>query len=88
MSATTTTMDAPEKTRSVLYYRHRLPVRIMHWTNVLCLTVLFMSGLNIFNAHPALNWGRSSYDGTPPVLEIGAKMAGTRIVDDAIARQS
>ena len=31
-----------------------------------------MSGLNIFNAHPTLNWGKSSYDGTPPVLEIGA----------------
>lgn len=41
-------------------YRHRLPVRIMHWTNVLCLAVLFMSGLQIFNAHPALYWGRAS----------------------------
>src|SRR6476469_4596131 len=61
-------------------YRHRLPVRIMHWINVVCLTVLFMSGLNIFNAHPALNWGKSSYDGSPPLLEIGAKMAGTKIV--------
>jgi len=29
---------------SQLYYRHALPVRIMHWTNVLCLSVLFMSG--------------------------------------------
>ena len=35
-------------------YRHRLPVRVMHWINVVCLTVLLMSGLNIFNAHPAL----------------------------------
>jgi thiosulfate reductase cytochrome b subunit len=41
-------------------YRHRLPVRIMHWTNVVCLTVLFMSGLQIFNAHPALYWGMAS----------------------------
>ena len=41
-------------------YRHRLPVRIMHWANVLCLTVLFMSGLQIFNAHPALYWGKAS----------------------------
>src|SRR6185295_20111215 len=68
--------DAP----SMLYYRHRLPVRVMHWINVVCLTVLFMSGLNIFNAHPALNWGRSSYDGSPPLLEIGAKMSGTKII--------
>ena len=63
-----------------LYYRHRLPVRIMHWINVVCLTVLFMSGLNIFNAHPALNWGKSSYNGVEPLLEIGAKMSGERII--------
>lgn len=65
---------------SELYYRHALPVRVMHWINVLCLAVLFMSGLNIFNAHPALNWGKSSYTGTPPFLEIGARMAGDRII--------
>ena len=39
-------------------YRHRLPVRIMHWTNVVCLFILLMSGLQIFNAHPALYWGQ------------------------------
>ena len=42
----------------------------MHWTNVLCLTVLFMSGLSIFNAHSALYWGDSSYTGRPALLEI------------------
>ncbi len=42
------------------FYRHRLPVRVMHWINVLCLTVLLMSGLNIFNAHPELYWGQDS----------------------------
>jgi len=42
------------------FYRHRLPVRVMHWVNVVCLTILLMSGLNIFNAHPALYWGRDS----------------------------
>ena len=51
---------------SYLYYRHTLPVRVMHWINVVALTILFMSGLQIFNAHPALYWGKSSYDGTPP----------------------
>ena len=44
----------------------------MHWINVIALTVLFMSGLNIFSAHPALYWGHSSYSGRPPVLEVGA----------------
>ena len=46
-------------------YRHRLAVRVMHWINVVCLTVLLMSGLNIFNAHPALYWGRESTFATP-----------------------
>ncbi|TFV87302.1 hypothetical protein E4K72_22585 [Oxalobacteraceae bacterium OM1] len=58
---------------SYRYYRHRLPVRIMHWINVIALTVLLMSGLGIFNAHPALYWGQSSYTGAPPLLEIGAR---------------
>ncbi|MGQ0696154.1 MAG: cytochrome b/b6 domain-containing protein [Nitrospiraceae bacterium] len=41
-------------------YRHRLPVRISHWLNVPCLFILIMSGLQIFNAHPALYWGDRS----------------------------
>ena len=46
-------------------YRHRLPVRLMHWINVVCLTILLGSGLNIFNAHPTLYWGHDSVTGTP-----------------------
>ena len=53
-----------------LYYRHRLLVRITHWINVICLAVLFMSGLGIFNAHPSLYWGNSSYTGHPALLTI------------------
>ncbi len=52
------------------YYRHSLPVRIMHWINVILLAILLMSGLNIFNAHPALYWGEQSYAGVPPFLEL------------------
>ena len=55
-----------------LYYRHSLPVRVMHWVNVIALTILLLSGLNIFSAHPALYWGKSSYTGRPPVFEITA----------------
>jgi len=55
-----------------LYRRHAFPVRVMHWINVVALTILLMSGLHIFNAHPALYWGRSSYAGAPPWLEMGA----------------
>jgi len=51
-----------------LYRRHALPVRIMHWINVVALTILLMSGLGIFNAHSALYWGKSSYTGRPALL--------------------
>ena len=54
----------------MLVYRHKLPIRIMHWINILCFTVLFMSGLNIFNSHAALNLGKSSYNGYAPILEM------------------
>jgi len=57
---------------SYLYVRHTLPVRLMHWINVVSLTLLLMSGLMIFNAHPSLDWGKSSYTGRPPVFEITA----------------
>ena len=38
--------------------RHALSTRIWHWVNALSLIVLFMSGLNISNAHPHLYWGQ------------------------------
>jgi len=52
--------------------RHSLAVRVMHWINALAAVLLLMSGLQIFNAHPALYWGaRSSFD--DPVLALGAR---------------
>lgn len=50
-------------------YRHTIPVRISHWLNAVCLFVLIMSGLQIFNAHPALYWGDRS-DRDKPLLSI------------------
>lgn len=37
--------------------RHALSTRVWHWVNALSLLVLFMSGLNISNAHRYLYWG-------------------------------
>ena len=66
---------APSPAAARRIYRHRLPVRVMHWINVVCLTILLMSGLQIFNAHPALYWGQgSSFD--TPWLAIGAEPRG------------
>lgn len=43
-------------------YRHPLPVRIWHWMNVMALTVMLGSGLQILNAHPAFYWNSASSD--------------------------
>ena len=67
------------------YYRHASAVRITHWINVAVLMVLFMSGLNIFSAHPALYWGKSSYTGSGPVFEIAARRSDGRLMGVARA---
>ncbi len=53
-------------------YRHSGVVRITHWINVVCLTILLMSGLQIFNAHPALYWGKRS-DFAHPFFSIATR---------------
>lgn len=46
-------------------------MRVTHWVNVVCLLVLLMSGLQIFNAHPALYLGsKTTFD--DPVLAMRA----------------
>ena len=49
------TVPAPE-----IVYRHSLAVRATHWVNALCLVILLLSGLQIFNAHPTLYFGSTS----------------------------
>jgi thiosulfate reductase cytochrome b subunit len=61
------TAETAEKPRKMLIYRHSLLVRITHWINVVCILVLVMSGLQIFNAHPALYWGQQSHFDDPLV---------------------
>jgi thiosulfate reductase cytochrome b subunit len=55
-----------------LFYRHRLPIRIMHWINVVSFFLMLMSGLGIFNAHPHLYWGADS-DFEAPLLSMTAR---------------
>ncbi len=79
----------PERLRSLLgltpsgphyfFYRHKTWVRIAHWLNALCLAILLMSGLGIFNAHPALYWGNgSNFD--HPILSFTATTDDTGAV--------
>jgi thiosulfate reductase cytochrome b subunit len=62
--------EAAGKPQKVLIYRHSLLVRITHWINVVCILFLVMSGLQIFNAHPALYWGEQSHF-DDPLVSIG-----------------
>jgi Ni/Fe-hydrogenase b-type cytochrome subunit len=62
----------PETDPMPLVYRHNRITRLTHWTNVIALTVLFMSGLQIFNAFPRLHWGDKTDPGDA-LLSIGTK---------------
>lgn len=41
--------------------RHALSTRLWHWINAISVIVLFMSGLNISNAHRRLYWGDDGF---------------------------
>ena len=42
--------------------KHALSTRLWHWVNAVAIVVLFMSGLNISNAHRYLYWGDYGFD--------------------------
>lgn len=58
--------------------RHGVMVRVTHWINALCLYCLLLSGLQIFNAHPALYFGQQANFGHP-WLAMGAYVGGGAI---------
>src|ERR1700754_2398317 len=62
----------PEPKGGELVRRPRLSTRIWHWVNFVTLTVMLMSGLMIFNAHPRLYWGQYGANFDYAWLEIGA----------------
>lgn len=63
----------------VMVYRHSIAVRLTHWINVVCLGVLLLSGLQIFNAHPRLYWGEYGADADRSFIQIGAFRDGDTI---------
>nr|WP_200985199.1 cytochrome b/b6 domain-containing protein [Rhizobium rhizogenes]QCL10034.1 prokaryotic cytochrome b561 family protein [Rhizobium rhizogenes] len=66
----------PTGPTKILIRRHSLVTRITHWLNVVCLSLLLMSGLQIFNAHPSLYWGQYGADADPSWLSIGSVQNG------------
>ena len=70
-------MDSPARP---LIYRQTLWTRLTHWVWAVCLFFLMLSGLQIFNAHPALYVGQESgfeYDNV--ILQIGARQNGDQV---------
>ncbi|HET7717519.1 MAG TPA: cytochrome b/b6 domain-containing protein [Bauldia sp.] len=64
---------AAEPPKSTLVYRHAVVTRVTHWINAVCIVFLILSGLQIFNAHPALYIGQAS-DFDAPVLSMTARL--------------
>src|SRR5258705_11009978 len=58
--------------RREVMYRHTVAVRLTHCSNALILVLLLISGLRLFNYHPALYWGNYGYRCVPPFLAIAA----------------
>jgi len=63
---------APNGPLPVVIRRHSLATRLTHWINVVCLSLLLMSGLQIFNAHPSLYWGQYGADADSSWLSVSA----------------
>ncbi len=65
--------EAPRRSRAI--FRHSVWVRLTHWVWVVSFVILFMSGLQIFNAHPSLNFGNTT------TFDPNATGAGRLILD-------
>jgi thiosulfate reductase cytochrome b subunit len=62
--------------RVVLSHRHGVVTRLTHWLNAVCLGVLLLSGLQIFNAYPTLQWGSIGADTDPYLARIESSNVG------------
>jgi thiosulfate reductase cytochrome b subunit len=58
--ASLTSVSSPAGAVGRVVVKHSLLVRVCHWINAVCFFILLMSGLQIFNADPALTWGKAT----------------------------
>jgi len=65
--------DAPPRQ---LVPRHSVLVRVTHWINVFCFSLLLMTGAQIFNAHPRLYWGQYGADNDHAWLSVDSLQGG------------
>jgi len=81
-------MADKERPAKVMVYRHAAVTRATHWINVLAISMLLMSGLQIFNAHPALYWGQKSTFASPWLSMTAAERGGEPIGLTTLAGRS
>src|SRR5712692_11471996 len=62
----------PAVRKREVVYRHTVAVLLTHLINAFILVLLLISGLRLFNYHPALYWGNYGYSGVPSFLSIAA----------------
>lgn len=86
MAKTEAAETGPHASGARWVFRHPATIRIAHWVNVVCLAVLLLSGLQIFNAHPALYWGHVSTFDTPLVAMTATETEPPRGVTTAFGR--
>ena len=65
MTSVSSALPANAAPSGRLIFRHSAVVRVCHWVNAICFLVLLMSGMQIFNADPALTWGQKTNFDTP-----------------------
>jgi thiosulfate reductase cytochrome b subunit len=70
----------PQAKHKVLVKRHALATRITHWINVVAFLVMLFSGLAIFNAHPALYWGKKTDFDRPWLAMTATAAPGGKLV--------
>jgi thiosulfate reductase cytochrome b subunit len=65
--------------RRLLVPRHSALVRLTHWINVFCFSLLLMTGAQIFNAHPRLYWGEYGADNDHAWLSVDSLRDGPNL---------
>jgi thiosulfate reductase cytochrome b subunit len=73
---------------AAIVYRHSRATRILHWINALCVFLVLMSGLQIFNAHPRLHWGKFGADSDPALVAIGARHSNDKLIGVVVIGQT
>ena len=63
----------------LLVSRHSALVRLTHWINVFCFSLLLMTGAQIFNAHPRLYWGEYGADNDHAWLSVDSLQNGASV---------